>query len=255
MHGKVFVDEWGEIIVAFPANEALKAAIRTIPTAHYDFYECRGWQIWPSERTIPTELALSRQFNLVIDPTLHGSPADLVAHFNSARYAASQASRPATLFKVPLPGLTASQHAGIQYTVRAMRCWIADEDEQDRQAIALGTLQAANAVPAIIVCPANYNDAWKRALENYLPDKKLLDARSNSTKQPTDLVLINYEALDGTDIALQALNRRPYSLILDEAHYVKNPYAQRTRRFSLCRKASTTGCYLQPPLSSTGHMS
>jgi SWI/SNF-related matrix-associated actin-dependent regulator 1 of chromatin subfamily A len=230
MGGRVYPDAFGEIVISFSRNEALRNAVRRIPSAHFDFHEQRGWLAWPSASVIRSVLSLADQYRLAVHPAFRLPADELVARFESSRYAASYALEPESHFKSPLPGLTPFQVAGVQYALKAMRCFIADEDEQDRMAIALGAVQAANAFPAWIVCPANRSQAWHRALEQYLPGKKLPTYKDAAVDASADLVLINYETLDAADAVIQHLNRRPYGLILDEAHYVKSWDAQRTRR-------------------------
>lgn len=230
MPGRVYLDKMGEIVIDFPKNDAIRNAVRRIPSAHFDFYEQRGWLAWPSPGVIQSVLSLANQYRMAVHPSLKLPAEELVARFESSRYDASHALEPESLFKSPLPGLTPLQVAGVQYALKAMRCFIADEDEQDRMAIALGAVQVANAYPAWIVCPANRSQAWHHAIERYLPGKKLPTCKDAAVDASADLVLINYETLDAAGAVIQHLSRRPYGLILDEAHYVKSWDAQRTRR-------------------------
>jgi len=230
MPGRVYLDKMGEIVIDFPKNDAIRNAVRRIPSAHYDFYEQRGWLAWPSASVIRSVLSLADQYRLAVHPAFKLPAEELVARFETTRCAGSHALEPELHFKSPLPVLTPFQVAGVQYALKAMRCFIADEDEQDRMAIVLGTVQAANAFPAWIVCPANRSQAWHRALGQYLPGKKLSTYKDATVDASADLMLINYETLDAADAVIQHLNRRPYGLILDEAHYVKSWDALRTRR-------------------------
>mgnify|MGYP001128203916 CR=1 FL=1 len=111
MPGRVYLDQAGEIVIDFHRNEALRNIVRRIPTAHFDFYEQRGWLAWPSASVIRSVLFLADQYRLAVHPAFKLPAEELVARFESSRYNASHALEPESHFKSPLPGLTPFQVA------------------------------------------------------------------------------------------------------------------------------------------------
>jgi superfamily II DNA or RNA helicase len=103
-------------------------------------------------------------------------------------------------------------------------------------------------LPAVVLCPASLKLNWKKEL-------MLCGERSDaiglidSSKQPipqTSWIILNYENLD-------ALLRRPdfrgFTLIIDEAHYIKQPDSMRTRRaFELAARAARRFLLTATPL-------
>ena len=95
------------------------------------------------------------------------------------------------------------------------------------------TIQAIgiiNATPEIrrvlIICPASLKINWKRELEKWLV-RPMMVGIANGTFPETDIVIINYELLAKHRAAIDAIQWDLASI--DEAHYLKNPKALRTR--------------------------
>ncbi len=83
--------------------------------------------------------------------------------------------------------------------------------------------------PAIILCPASLKLNWAKEVRETLPGKQNIQVLQG-TKPCTitgDIVIINYDILNTWLEKLQAL--KPQVLIFDEAHYIKNNSAQRTK--------------------------
>jgi len=83
-------------------------------------------------------------------------------------------------------------------------------------------------VPAVVVCPASLKLNWRREAERWLPARSIQVIGGGRPRAvDADVVVLNYEILEAHRADLVAA--RPRALVLDEAHYVKNPRAQRTR--------------------------
>ncbi|MEA2177573.1 MAG: SWI/SNF-related matrix-associated actin-dependent regulator of chromatin subfamily A-like protein 1 [Solirubrobacteraceae bacterium] len=119
------------------------------------------------------------------------------------------------------------QWAGVRYLLEARRAFLADEPGLGKTVQALATLEADDAFPAVVVCPASLRLVWEREAAHWLPHRTttLLTGRG-TIPPPADITILSYEA-----VAAQRENlarRRPQALVLDESHYCKNPRAKRT---------------------------
>jgi SWI/SNF-related matrix-associated actin-dependent regulator 1 of chromatin subfamily A len=120
------------------------------------------------------------------------------------------------------------QRAGVAYALWSRRMFLADEQGLGKTVQALATLEADDAYPAIVVCPASLKLNWKREIEHWLPHRSVTVVSGTSgTHEAADIVVLNYEIVHAHRPRLAL--RRPKALVLDESHYVKNPRAKRTQ--------------------------
>jgi SWI/SNF-related matrix-associated actin-dependent regulator 1 of chromatin subfamily A len=125
------------------------------------------------------------------------------------------------------------QRAGVQYALDRRQTFIADEQGLGKTVQALATLEADEAFPAIVVCPASMKLMWERESLKWLPSRtvEVLHGRVEEGWTPeadeAEIVLLNYDILEAHVDSLVA--RSPAALVLDESHYVKNPQAGRTK--------------------------
>lgn len=85
----------------------------------------------------------------------------------------------------------------------------------------------------LIICPASLKINWQREISNYT-DKSVFIGEGKSFSTDHDFVIVNYDILknfhDLKDVAnSQILNSNFELVIIDEAHYVQNAQAQRTK--------------------------
>jgi hypothetical protein len=120
------------------------------------------------------------------------------------------------------------QRAGVAYALRARRTFLADEQGLGKTVQALATLEADDAFPAVIVCPAGLKLNWLREIERWLPHRSV-EVIQGTGVAPMDaeITVLNYEIVHAHRVRMQL--RRPKALVLDESHYVKNPRAKRTQ--------------------------
>ncbi len=135
------------------------------------------------------------------------------------------------------------QRAGVAYLLERRRAFLADEQGLGKTIEALAALQADNAYPAVVVCPANLKLNWLRETRAWLPGRsvELLSGRGGGYSPPlpdgagpapaaglpADITIVNYEIL-GSRLP-ELLAGAPRAVVIDEAHLCKNPGAKRTQ--------------------------
>ena len=104
---------------------------------------------------------------------------------------------------------------------------IADEMGLGKTVQALAVLGAANAYPALIVCPASLKLNWQREARKWLPGTtvEILGGTRPGIVPDFDIAVINYDVLSSWVGHLPPLR----ALVLDEAHYIKSAGAIRTK--------------------------
>jgi SWI/SNF-related matrix-associated actin-dependent regulator of chromatin subfamily A-like protein 1 len=149
---------------------------------------------------------------------------------------------PAAVAAIPVPpslAYLAFQAAGIAYAMARPSTLIADEMGLGKTVQALGV---ANADPAchrvLVVCPASLRENWRREATRWLvrPTAVVIvstPAELQAALAPTSdvVVICNYDKLVGTKGKAfhTALMAQAWDcLVVDEAHFLKNPKAKRT---------------------------
>ncbi len=136
--------------------------------------------------------------------------------------------------ELAVPGLGGElkpfQRAGVAYLLARRRAFLADEQGLGKTIQALACVEAAQAYPAIVVCPASLKLNWLRELGRWLPRRQvevLSGAGGGRAPGGADIVVVNYDVLAPRIEELCAL--APRAVVLDESHYCKNPAAKRTQ--------------------------
>jgi SWI/SNF-related matrix-associated actin-dependent regulator 1 of chromatin subfamily A len=152
-------------------------------------------------------------------------------HARSAGLVALSAAEDAELEVPGLGGeLKPFQRAGVCYLLRRRRAFLADEQGLGKTIEALATVQASEAYPAVVVCPANLKLNWLREIERWLPGRsvRLLSGLGRSSgSDDAEITVVNYDILEAR--LPELLAEHPQAVVIDEAHYCKNPAAKRTR--------------------------
>jgi SWI/SNF-related matrix-associated actin-dependent regulator of chromatin subfamily A-like protein 1 len=160
-------------------------------------------------------------------------------HAQAAGLVALSAATDAELHVDGLGGeLKPFQRAGVRYLLERRRAFLADEQGLGKTIEALATLQAADAFPAVVVCPASLKLNWVRELKLWLPGRSVRslaghghgDSASGGHGDGTsaaDITVLNYDIVAARLEELSAL--APRALVLDESHYCKNAAAKRTQ--------------------------
>ncbi len=119
------------------------------------------------------------------------------------------------------------QWAAVRYALEARRTFLADEQGLGKTVEALATLEADGAFPAVVVCPASMKLVWQREAGKWLPHRSVAVVNGRAPVPPRgDITILNYDIASAHGAALA--RRRPRGLVVDEAHYCKNPHAKRT---------------------------
>ena len=96
----------------------------------------------------------------------------------------------------------------------------------------IGTLETG-AKKILIICPASLKINWEREIRNYT-DRSVYISEGKNFSTEHDFVIINYDILknfyDLKDKENSPISKANFDLvIIDEAHYISNPQAQRTK--------------------------
>ncbi|HYH90625.1 MAG TPA: DEAD/DEAH box helicase [Solirubrobacteraceae bacterium] len=136
---------------------------------------------------------------------------------------------PALAVEAALGGeLRPFQRAGVAYVLKARRTFLADEQGLGKTVQALAALEADDAYPAVVVCPASLKLNWQRETEHWLPERSITVVSGTGATPPlADITILNYDIVHAHRARLSLA--KPRALVLDESHYVKNPRAKRTR--------------------------
>jgi SWI/SNF-related matrix-associated actin-dependent regulator 1 of chromatin subfamily A len=119
------------------------------------------------------------------------------------------------------------QWAGVRYALDARATFVADEQGLGKTVEALAALEADEAFPAIVVCPAAMKLTWQREAEHWLAHRSVAVIHGRVAVPPRgDITILNYEIVAAH--REQLARRRPRAIVIDEAHYCKNPRAKRT---------------------------
>jgi superfamily II DNA or RNA helicase len=120
------------------------------------------------------------------------------------------------------------QWAGVRYVLDGRRVFLADEQGLGKTVQALAALEADDAFPAIVVCPASLKLNWLRETRKWLPHRSVEVIEGGvAVPRTAEITILNYEVVAKH---LEPLARlRPAALVVDESHYCKNPRAKRTQ--------------------------
>jgi hypothetical protein len=175
----------------------------------------------------PEALAVAERYGLHIPEDISGLVKEKVV--DEERLTALSYAHDADLhiegFNADLYGY---QKAGIAYALEAKRILLGDQMGLGKSRQAVGTIHAADAYPAVVVCTASLKHNWKREFDQAVDGKNIVvvDGRSPVDFSGADVVVLNYDILQHHLGALQELG--PQSAVFDESHYVKNQKAGRT---------------------------
>ena len=130
------------------------------------------------------------------------------------------------------PPLTHQKEA-IQKLVENKKFILADDMGLGKTTSTIIAALESGSKKALIICPATLKINWKREIENY-SDKTVFIAESKNFSTEADFVIINYDIIKNFHDTKkkdesQILASNFDLVIVDEAHYIKNATAQRTK--------------------------
>jgi hypothetical protein len=206
-----------ETIPAFLALPACEAHGRSLPVDPYLLEPLEHYL-----RTYAVEVAANARDVLERLRIEHDAAIDGV------RRSRSHSSPPLEIEGVLGGELRPFQRAGVAYVLEARRAFLADEQGLGKTVQALAALEADDAYPAVVVCPASLKLNWRREIEHWLPHRSVtVVSGTGGTAATAEITVINYEIVHAHRARLAL--RRPAALVLDESHYIKNPRAKRTQ--------------------------
>jgi SNF2 family DNA or RNA helicase len=210
-------------VVSFAYDPALVSAVKELPGRKFDSAS-KKWTVPANASTVELIFKFYQQHDFEID----GTALNLMAKLTEQRAERIEQSRAADA-KIEVTGLGGElrpfQKAGVQYALSTKRLFIADEMGLGKTIQALATIQAANAYPAIVVCPASLKLNWAREAAKWLPGKSI-SMWNGKAGIAADIIVINYDVLKKHLPELLALSAK--CVVFDESHYAKNYKAQRT---------------------------
>jgi SWI/SNF-related matrix-associated actin-dependent regulator of chromatin subfamily A-like protein 1 len=171
------------------------------------------------------------------DFAVRGSAAEALDDLRDEAAAAAEAIRRSRATTgEPIPEVAAKlggelqpfQWGGVRYALDARRTFLADEQGLGKTVEALATLEADDAYPAIVICPASLKLNWERETRKWLPHRTIAVVEGKSAVPETgDITILNYEIVAAHREQLARIH--PRALVVDESHYAKNPQAKRTQ--------------------------
>jgi SNF2 family DNA or RNA helicase len=170
---------------------------------------------------------------VVVDGSAADVLADLRAEHDEAlddiRASRTTSAEPIASTAAVLGGeLAPFQWGAVRYALRARRVFLADEQGLGKTVEALATVEADDAYPTVVVCPASLKLNWEREINHWLPHRSVAIIQGRQPVPPTaEITILNYEVVAAHRQALARL--RPRALVVDESHLCKNPQAKRTQ--------------------------
>lgn len=125
------------------------------------------------------------------------------------------------------------QKEAIQKLVENKKYILADDMGLGKTTSTIIAALETGAKKVLIICPATLKINWKREIENY-SDKSIYISEGKNFDSNHEFVVINYDIMKNFhDVKKrkesQILNSGFDLVIIDEAHYIKNAQAQRTK--------------------------
>lgn len=120
------------------------------------------------------------------------------------------------------------QQAGILYAAKRSATLIGDEMGLGKTPQSIGVINLTKPKTVLIICPATLKLNWQKELRRWLVDVYRIHVLNSGETFPTqpEIVIINYDICAKYQDYIRAIEWDLF--IADEAHYMKNPKAQRT---------------------------
>lgn len=109
------------------------------------------------------------------------------------------------------------QIAGIEYLVQMKKCILADEPGSGKTIQVAGAVNEIRPSKLLILCPASLRLNWRRELDKWL------------THNLERLDIVSYDSSWRAKMSKDLLSANYDMVVMDEAHYLKNPTSKRSR--------------------------
>jgi SWI/SNF-related matrix-associated actin-dependent regulator 1 of chromatin subfamily A len=133
------------------------------------------------------------------------------------------------------------QEIGIKFLIKKLKCILADDMGLGKTYQSIVAALETGVDKVLIICPANAKINWKRELMNFVDEDDISIIKSGYWN-PKKFTIINYDILSKFHTIIDG--RKKYEeheikrflvdegydlVIMDEAHFIKNPKAQRSK--------------------------
>jgi SWI/SNF-related matrix-associated actin-dependent regulator 1 of chromatin subfamily A len=213
--------------LAFPYDPVLVSAVRALPQRHWD----KAAKCWTVPRSGAE--ALAAMLARIKAPIEYGPGAQetMAACICAARASREASRRTSADIDLPVPDGLAYlpyQRAGIAFALDRPGVLIADEMGLGKTIQAIGVCNADASLKSILIlCPASLRLNWMREWQKWDVHRRTVSIALSRRLPNTDVVICNYDIVKNNITAIHA--RQWDALICDEAHYLKNYKAQRSK--------------------------
>jgi SWI/SNF-related matrix-associated actin-dependent regulator 1 of chromatin subfamily A len=124
------------------------------------------------------------------------------------------------------------QMEGAKFLVENKQALLSHEMGLGKSCMAIIACDLVNATDILVVCPANLRINWSREFERFSKVNRPVTIIANSKTQlpPSGVSIVSYDLLVSSEALRAAYRKRKHDvLILDEAHYLKERTAKRTK--------------------------
>lgn len=139
-------------------------------------------------------------------------------------------------FQVPAPDdreLMPFQRAGVEYALARKHCLIGDQPGLGKTIQAIGLSNILKTKRNLVICPANVRLNWRREImgwsTKYGTRAYPILKSSDGVNPHADWLIVSYDLARSEQIHAALMQLEFDMLVMDEAHYLKTPEAQRTR--------------------------
>ncbi len=152
------------------------------------------------------------------------------------------------IVKDTYPQLYEFQKEGVDFLANGRAKLLADDVGTGKTAQAIHACQQVGARSILVICTASIKDNWKKEGIKWGYDERdthiiTRENVSSVPKNPTGMYIINYDLAWRKPYAEVLLRRKFDVLICDEAHYLKNHAAKRTKVVWLSRGYADNATY------------
>jgi SNF2 family DNA or RNA helicase len=217
------------IRMSFPYSVDDLAFVKNqLPGRQYDG-NTRSWLVPATDKNIEIIRANAGRFGEV-EAILRRVQQNRAAAIEASQsFAATEAFklRPGFGGQMPSARLRPYQEAGVEFITghAKHKAYIGDEMGLGKTITALAAIHQEQAYPALVICPAVVVGNWKREANTWLPDKtvQIIKSGKDAINPKADIVVASYS------LAGVAAGHKFAQVVCDEAHYLKNQKAQRTK--------------------------
>lgn len=236
--------EGDNLLIVFPREFTLESEVRNLPGVRFN-REYETWAAAIRPATAPGILTFGERHGFA-----YPDGADRVLQHSIQQAENLLEESRADTADLQIAGLGGElrpfQKAGVAYTLKTRRTFLADAPGLGKTVQSLAALHAAGTFPAVIVCPATLKLNWYREARRWLPNRSVRIIDSRHANYDADILIINYDLLkveqqhqDGIRVDVpvhhlaRLLERNPQAVVFDEFHYTKNHKARRSRACKL----------------------